>query len=218
VLRPFRDLDRPAFYELNRHPLVVESLGPSPTRSETDALVDRLDAELRREGWGLWAVEVTGGDPFIGMVGLHRVSPALPCAPAVEVAWRLHPDQWGHGYASEAAAASLGHGFRAGGLTEIVAFTTTVNMRSQAVTARLGMERDAGGDFDHPGVPEGSPLRRHVLFRISAVPYDHGTRTRHEQPGPASPTDPPTPSIQEPGVDAVEADPVSGTGQLEDPR
>jgi RimJ/RimL family protein N-acetyltransferase len=173
VLRPFRDLDRPAFYELNRHPLVVESLGPSPTRSETDALVDRLDAELRREGWGLWAVEVTGGDPFIGMVGLHRVSPALPCAPAVEVAWRLHPDQWGHGYASEAAAASLDYGFGAGDLAEIVAFTTSVNMRSQAVMARIGMERVAGGDFDHPGVPEGSPRRRHVLFRISAVPNDH---------------------------------------------
>jgi ribosomal-protein-alanine N-acetyltransferase len=33
---------------------------------------------------------------------------------------------------------------------------------------RIGMTRDLSGDFDHPGLPEGSPLRRHVLYRISA--------------------------------------------------
>ena len=87
-------------------------------------------------------------------------------APAVEIAWRLHPDHWGHGYASEAALASLRHGFDVVGLDEIVAFTTTRNTRSQAVMVRIGMRRDVDGDFDHPSLPEGSPLRRHVLYRI----------------------------------------------------
>lgn len=80
----------------------------------------------------------------------------------------LHPDHWGHGYASEAAAASLAYGFDKAGLGEIVAFTTTRNTRSQAVMERVGMTRDDEGDFEHPGLPEGSPLRRHVLYRISA--------------------------------------------------
>jgi RimJ/RimL family protein N-acetyltransferase len=99
------------------------------------------------------------------MVGLHRVNPALPCAPAVEVGWRLHPDHWGHGYATEAAGASLDFGFGEAGLDEIIAFTTTLNTRSQAVMERIGMARDPAGDFDHPRIPEGSPLRRHVLYR-----------------------------------------------------
>ncbi len=168
VLRPFTDVDREPFFELNTHPSVVESLGSSPTRTESDAMVDRFTAEMDREGWGLWAVEVVGGPAFVGMVGLHRVRAELPCAPAVEVGWRLRPDQWGHGYATEAAAASLAFGFDQGGLAEIVAFTTTINTRSQAVMARIGMTHDTEGDFDHPSVPEGSPLRRHVLYRISA--------------------------------------------------
>ncbi len=168
VLRPFTEVDRAPFAELNAHPLVVESLGSSPTRAESDALVDRYREEMVREGWGLWAVEVAAGAPFVGMVGLHRVNAALPCAPAVEVGWRLHPDHWGHGYATEAAAASLVFGFEDAGLDEIVAFTTTRNTRSQAVMERLGMVRDPEGDFDHPGLPEGSPLRRHVLYRVSA--------------------------------------------------
>ncbi len=167
-------MDRAPFFALNTHPLVVESLGSSPTRAESDAAVDHFLAEMAREGWGLWAVEVAGGAPFAGMVGLHRVNPTLPCAPAVEVGWRLHPDHWGHGYATEAARASLKHGFGPGGLDEIVALTTTVNTRSQAVMERIGMTRDLGGDFDHPSLPEGSPLRRHVLYRVSA---SHDTRS-----------------------------------------
>ena len=168
VLRPFTDVDRPPFAELNAHPLVVESLGESPSRAESDALVDRFSEEMAREGWGLWAVEVAGGQPFVGMVGLHRVNAALPCAPAVEVGWRLHPDHWGHGYATEAAAASLRFGFDEAQLDEIVAFTTTRNTRSQAVMERIGMGRDPSGDFDHPRLPDGSPLRRHVLYRVTA--------------------------------------------------
>jgi RimJ/RimL family protein N-acetyltransferase len=168
VLRPFTDVDREPFFELNTHPEVVASLGSAPSRAESDAMIQRYDEELARERWGFWAVEVAGGAPFVGVVGLHRVNPALPCAPAVEVGWRLHPDSWGHGYATEAAGASLRHGFEDAGLDQIVAFTTTLNTRSQAVMERIGMVHDPGGDFDHPLVAEGSPLRRHVLYRVSA--------------------------------------------------
>jgi RimJ/RimL family protein N-acetyltransferase len=168
VLRPFEDADRKLFFELHTHPLVVESLGSAPSQSQSDVFVDRIREELALEGWGLWAVDVAGGARFVGVVGLHRMQADLPCAPAVEVAWRLHPDSWGHGYATEAASASLQFGFEEAGLDEIVAITTTLNTRSQAVMERLGMERDPAGDFDHPSLPESSPLRRHVLYRIRA--------------------------------------------------
>jgi RimJ/RimL family protein N-acetyltransferase len=169
VLRPFTDVDREPFFALNTHALVVESLGSSPTRAESDAMIERYAEELAREGWGLWAVEEAGGAPFVGMVGLHRVNASLPCAPAVEVGWRLHPEHWGHGYATEAAVASLDYGFGEVGLHEIIAFTSTLNTRSQSVMERIGMVHDPEGDFDHPSLPEGSPLRRHVLYRALAT-------------------------------------------------
>jgi RimJ/RimL family protein N-acetyltransferase len=86
--------------------------------------------------------------------------------PAVELGWRLARDAWGHGYATEAARASVRFGFEELGCDELVAFTAAGNVRSRAVMERLGMGHDAGGDFDHPRVPEGSPLRRHVLYRL----------------------------------------------------
>jgi ribosomal-protein-alanine N-acetyltransferase len=101
------------------------------------------------------------------MAGLHRVNPSFPFAPAVEIGWRLHPAYWGHGYATEAAAAARDHGF-AGGLEEIVAFTAAGNVRSQAVMGRIGMERDLAAAFDHPALAVDSPLRPHVLYRARA--------------------------------------------------
>jgi ribosomal-protein-alanine N-acetyltransferase len=166
LLRPFAPEDLEPFAALNAHPLVVEWLG-ARTRNESDALVEMINAEIEREGWGFWAVEVLGTAPFIGMVGLHRVNPSFPFAPAVEIGWRLHPAYWGHGYATEAATAARDHGF-AGGLGEIVAFTAAGNVRSQAVMRRIGMERDAAADFDHPALPADSPLRPHVLYRVRA--------------------------------------------------
>ena len=136
---------------------MVESLGTCPTRAESDALVARFAAEMETEGWGLWAVEVAGGPRFVGMGACTGSTRLLPCAPAVEIGWRLSPDHWGHGYATEAAAAALHVGFTEGALTEIVAFTTTLNLRSQQVMGRIGMVRDPQGDFDHPSVPARQP-------------------------------------------------------------
>jgi RimJ/RimL family protein N-acetyltransferase len=167
LLRPFGPADLAPFAALNAHPAVVEWLGACPTRDESDALAARLSAELDEEGWGFWALEVIDGAPFVGMCGLHRVNPALPSAPAVEVGWRLSPEHWGSGYATQAAAAALGYGFTEAALPEIVAFTATGNRRSQAVMDRIGMVRDPGGDFDHPSLTVGSPLRRHVLYRVT---------------------------------------------------
>jgi RimJ/RimL family protein N-acetyltransferase len=165
VLRPFTEVDLEPFAALNAHPLVVETLGAALTRPESDALAEMATAELASEGWGYWAVQVQRGAPFAGMVGLHRIGADHPAGPAVEVGWRLDPAHWGHGYATEGAAAALRHGFTVGGLREISAFTATFNLRSQAVMHRIGMVRDTSADFEHPALAEGDPLRPHVLYR-----------------------------------------------------
>ena len=86
--------------------------------------------------------------------------------PAVEVGWRLAAGHWGHGYATEAAREAVSYGFDEAGLDEIVSFTVPANVRSRRVMERLGMTRDPAEDFDHPVVPAGHSLRRHVLYRL----------------------------------------------------
>jgi RimJ/RimL family protein N-acetyltransferase len=62
-----------------------------------------------------------------------------PSAGEVEVGWHLHPDSWGHGYATEGARGAIAHGF-ASGLREIYAVVRPDNERSLAVCRRLGLE------------------------------------------------------------------------------
>jgi RimJ/RimL family protein N-acetyltransferase len=168
LLRSWKESDREAFARLNADPEVMEFLLGLPDRAASDALVVHIDAHFAEHGFGLWAVEVQNGESFIGFVGLRRVGFDAPFTPAVEIAWRLARSAWGHGYATEAAREACRIAFDVLRLPEIVSFTVPGNVRSRAVIGRLGMTRDVPGDFDHPKVPEGHPLRRHVLYRLTA--------------------------------------------------
>jgi RimJ/RimL family protein N-acetyltransferase len=167
LLRRWTVADREPFAALNADPTVVEFLPGALLREESDALAERIEAHFDRHDFGLWAVEVPDGVPFAGYVGLAVPRFEGHFTPCVEVGWRLAAEHWGHGYATEAARAVLAFGFDELGLDEIVSFTTTANLRSRRVMERIGMSHDPAEDFDHPTLPEGHPLRPHVLYRIS---------------------------------------------------
>jgi RimJ/RimL family protein N-acetyltransferase len=164
-LRQWGEDDLAPFAALNRDPEVMHYFSRQLTREESDRLASYIAGMIDLHGWGLWAVEVQGGAPFIGFVGLNEPEFDAHFTPATEVGWRLHRDHWGHGYATEAAAAALTFAFEELQLAEVVSFTTAGNGRSRRVMERLGMTCDPSDDFDHPSVPDG-PLRRHVLYRI----------------------------------------------------
>lgn len=165
-LRTWRDADRAPFAALNADPEVMEHFPATLARDESDVLVDRIVERMNRHGVGLWAVEVRATGEFAGFVGLNPVPRELPIrSEGWEVGWRLARRHWGHGYAGEAARAALAYGLGEAGLAEIVSFTATTNLRSQAVMRRIGMQREPADDFDHPALPPGHPLRRHVLYR-----------------------------------------------------
>lgn len=152
---------------MNADPEVMEFFPSTLSRAESDAALDRHSAGVSERGWGLWAVEHDGA--FLGFTGLTPAGDDLPFAPAIEVAWRLARSAWGHGFATEAARAALDFAFAQLAAAEVVSCTATGNLRSRAVMERLGMHRDLEGDFEHPRVPVGSPVRRHVLYRLPAA-------------------------------------------------
>lgn len=156
VLREWRPQDRAPFAALCADPEVMRHFPATLTRDESDAFADRIDAHLAEHGYGLWAVEVDGR--FAGFTGLQWTD-ALG-GRDLEVGWRLARWAWGHGYATEAARAALAVGLEHA--CEVVSFTALTNERSWRVMERLGMRRVR--EFDHPRVPEGSPIRRHLLY------------------------------------------------------
>ena len=164
-MRRWRESDREPFAALNSDPAVMEHFPAPVERHASDASIDAFEAQFAERGWSNWAVEVRDTGDFAGFVGLGIPRRVLPFSPCVEIGWRLARAYWGKGYATEAARASLQMGFETLALPEIVAFTAIGNRRSRAVMERIGM-LDAHQDFEHPGVPEGHPLRKHCLYRM----------------------------------------------------
>jgi ribosomal-protein-alanine N-acetyltransferase len=166
LLRDWKDEDLPAFAALNADPQVMEYFPKVLDRAESDAMAGRIRGGLEQSGFGLWAVELRGGASFIGFVGLSVPSFEAHFTPCVEIGWRLARAHWGCGYATEAARAVLEFGFGPLEMDEIVSFTTVANHRSRSVMEKIGMTRNESDDFESPSLPEGHPLRRHVLYRI----------------------------------------------------
>ena len=167
-LREWRPEDLPAFAAMNADPRVMEFYPKPLAAEESNAMAGRIQRHIAERGFGLWAVEAPGVADFLGYVGLSVPAYETAFTPCVEIGWRLGAASWGQGYATEAARAALAHGFGTLELREIVSFTVPANRRSRAVMERLGMTRDPSEDFDHPLLPEGHPLRRHVLYRLAA--------------------------------------------------
>lgn len=92
---------------------------------------------------GIWAVEIAATNQLVGILLLKPIpasGKSMPLQPSgdTEIGWHFHPDYWGNGYASEAAAAVLAHAFQSG-LQKIVAVTNPENHASQEVCRRIGM-------------------------------------------------------------------------------
>jgi RimJ/RimL family protein N-acetyltransferase len=166
VLRDWVPTDLEPFAALNADPRVMEHYPAPLTRPESDALVrERIIPQFAELGFGLWALEVSEVAPFVGYVGLLVHTFEAEFTPCVEIGWRLAFPYWGNGWATEAARVAIAYGFEEKGLDEIVSFTVPANRRSIAVMERLGMSYV--GEFDHPSLPVGHRLRRHVLYRLS---------------------------------------------------
>jgi len=171
LLRRWLPSDREPFARLNADPIVMEHFPDVLHREASDAFADRIEAHFAEHGFGLWAIEVVDEADFIGFVGLSVPAFEAQFMPAVEIGWRLAHACWNRGFGTEAALAAIADGFERVGLPEIVSFTAPVNVRSIQVMERLGMTHNPADDFEHPRLPEGHRLRRHVLYRLSRTDW-----------------------------------------------
>lgn len=148
-LRCWQESDRDAFAALHTHPEVMFDAGGPLDRPQSDAKLDRYAAAFDQCGFTRWAVESREGD-FLGYAGVIPSRPTHPLGPHADIGWRLVRSAWGRGYATEAATAALHDAFTRCGLTEVLAYTASDNLRSQAVMERLRLRRDPSRDFSEP--------------------------------------------------------------------
>jgi len=146
ILRPWEQEDADFAFDLYSRWEVQRFIGSPPL-----VMVQRSQAEERIGIWRamdhpvhtVWAVQAKATNQLAGTLLLKSIpasGPSLPLQPSgdTEIGWHFHPDHWGHGFASEAAAAALEYAF-ASGLKRVVAVTAPANTASQKVCGRIGM-------------------------------------------------------------------------------
>lgn len=166
VLRPPIPADGPELAAINGDAGVMRHFPKPLDFAQSEAFRECIARHFAEHGFGFWAVERRDAPGLVGLVGLLNIPWAARFTPAVEIGWRIAPAHQRHGYAEEAARAALADGFCRLGLAEIVAFTIPANEPSWRLMERLGMMPD--GEFDHPSLPEGHAMRRHLLYRLRA--------------------------------------------------
>jgi RimJ/RimL family protein N-acetyltransferase len=167
-MRRWRESDRAPFAAMNADAEVMRHFPACLDRKGSDAQVDRIEARLEEQGFGLWALELLDTGVFIGFTGLNPLPEGVPGAGGMEVGWRLARRAWHHGYATEAARAAVDVAFGPLGLTELWSLTPVANEPSQAVMRRLGMTRHSF--FDDLRLPPDHPLRPRVVYRLERPP------------------------------------------------
>lgn len=167
-MRGWSDEDVHSWAEMNADPRVMEHFVSTIPRDQSYESAARLRREVEENGYGWFVLERKERPGFAGVLALCDVRWEAPFEPKREIGWRLPLASWGAGRATEAARALLEYAFTDLKWSEVVAFTAARNRRSRRVMEKLGMTHDSSEDFDHPRVPEGHPIRRHVLYRKPA--------------------------------------------------
>ncbi len=143
-LRPFASTDLDALANILARPDVMQYLDEEPlTRNEVAHIVERRVQQnhLTDQGDTLWlAVELKATGDMIGTVYLVWLSQEHSQG---EVGYRLHPDHWGRGYASEAVCEILAYGFRVLELHRVVGICDDRNEPSRRLLTRIGMRQEA---------------------------------------------------------------------------
>jgi RimJ/RimL family protein N-acetyltransferase len=172
-LRTWGDTDELRFYELMNTPAVMRWLGGLQTPDEWGAGYQRLRAYEEEFGFTFWIVERQADRDILGLCGLKRANApgADAIAGDVEIGWRLREDVWGHGYAREAAIATLDLAFDRFGAPHVVAITALLNLPSQGLMKRLGMSRREDLDFIDQRFPADSEVNPQIVYRIDAADW-----------------------------------------------
>jgi RimJ/RimL family protein N-acetyltransferase len=169
ILREWTPEDLPHFAALNQDIHVSEFFTAPISPADSEAAVRRYQSAHQRDGFCFLAAELKTSGEFIGTIGMQTMSldiPALPL-PKVEIGWRIGYSHWGTGLATEGARAVVDYAFNTVGLSYVAAITAAVNLRSQRVMDKLGMQRRDDLTFHHPGIAAGHMLEKHVVYVLA---------------------------------------------------
>lgn len=163
--RYWEDADLPPFCEMGKDPEVMKYFQSLMSDQKSADMIGWMKQHFLEKGYGLYAVDQLDTQTFIGFIGLSTPGFQADFTPCTEIGWRLKRAAWGQGLATEGAIRCLEYAFENFPFAEIYSFTAVINKPSERVMQKAGMQPVGG--FLHPLVADDSPLKEHVLYRMT---------------------------------------------------
>jgi len=163
IFRQWKEEDKIIFAQMNADPEVMKFFPKKLSKTESDVFAERIIEGIKTRNYGLWAAEIKTSKQFIGFIGFNYTDFKSDFTPCIEIGWRLGKDFWNLGYASEGAKAALLYGSQVLHFKEVYSFTSKLNLRSEKVMKKIGMQKE--GDFFHPKIDVSEALCEHVLYK-----------------------------------------------------
>ena len=140
LLRPYQRQDVPAVWEVLRSPEIYATTAYIPqniTQNQVFAWIEHIRRAAQEETSLELGIFSRADGTYLGNVGLINLSAYHRSA---EISYFIHPDHWGKGYATEAAAELLRYGFVARNYYRIAGTCMSRNPASQRVMEKLGFQ------------------------------------------------------------------------------
>lgn len=163
--RNWKNSDIDLLHPINTDKEVMEFFPTIPSIKETETFIKRMQDQFTANGFCYFAVELLETSEFIGFIGLSEQTYKADFTPCVDIGWRLIKSAWNNGYATEGAKACLKYGFNILNLNEIYSISTLLNVRSQHIMKKIGMEKHS--TFLHPEISNKSNLKKCVVYSLT---------------------------------------------------
>ncbi len=168
--RNWKKSDLSFLFEMNSNKEVMKYFPSIQSEKQCEDFIDRMQKQFEKHKYCYFAVEKIETKKFIGFIGLSLQTYEADFNPSVDIGWRLLPDFWRNGYATEGAKRCLHYGFEVLNLHEIVSVAPEINIASITVMEKIGMKKHSS--FKHPLLQEYPTIAPCVLYTITNTEYN----------------------------------------------
>lgn len=160
--RNWKISDIDGLFEINSNKEVMHFFPSTQTKEQTEAFITKMQNQYAKKEFCYFAVEILETKEFIGFIGLSLQNFESDFTPAIDIGWRLHPNFWNKGLATEGAQRCLEFGFNQLKLKKIIAIAPAINIPSISIMQKIGMNKSQ--HFKHSLLKEFPQLETCVLY------------------------------------------------------
>ena len=156
--------DVPEMVTISADEQVMEFFPYVATPEQTNVFIKRMQTMFAKKGYCYFAVDRLDTGEFIGFIGLCYQENELEFSPYIDIGWRLNPQQWGNGFATEGARRCLTYAVNELQLTDIKSTAPLVNVKSIRVMEKIAMTKKF--EFIHPKLAGNTYLETCACYAI----------------------------------------------------